>query len=886
MLRLTNWVIAIAVAIISISLWAYLNRPQSMPEWPERVTGFAFSPYQASQDPRELLYPSLEQIDSDLQLLRGKVRAIRTYSVEGTLSEIPALARQHNINICLGAYLSRETPERNPEEFARFLELAKTNRNVVRAIVGNETQTLNTLDYDELITYLDQARKELRVPVSTAESARIWHENPGLVKHVDFIALQILPYWEGKEVLNAVDYVFSELEGLQKAYPGKPIIISEVGWPSHGRNRGQAVASIANEAKFLRHFLDRISTNRYIYYLMEAFDQPWKADIEGAVGAYWGVYDVNRNPKFEFTQPIVPVPQWQTLAGVSLVIALITFGLLLIDSTGLRGHGRSFLAVVSFLAATIIVWIVYEYSSLYQSMGSIIVGILMVIGMIGIVAVLLTEAHEWAEASWFRERRRYMNLTALPDDELPMVSIHVPAYNEPPEMLKLTLDALARLDYPNYEVLVIDNNTKDPAVWQPVQEHCKQLGERFRFFHQDPLPGFKAGALNFALQQTNPDAEIVAVIDSDYIVDPRWLRDLMPQFTDPKVAIVQAPQDYSDGCQNAFKAMCYSEYSGFFYIGMLTRNERNAIIQHGTMTMVRKSVLEQVGGWGEWCITEDAELGLRIFEQGYEAHYIPRSYGQGVMPDTFLDYKKQRFRWAYGAVQILKHHAGSLFSWRDSRLTAGQRYHFVAGWMPWLADGFNLVFNIAAIFWSVAMIAATQLREHLGVPITVDPPMLLFSLLPVTLFFFKSAKLIYIYNRRIGASMMQTLFGGLAGLALAHTISRAILQGLFTNGMPFIRTPKLADKTGIATALASAREELLLLTALLLSIYGVLTTETETMLSADIILWVTVLAIQSLTYLAALIVAIIAAMPEWSARLIGIRQIERPLVEVQGQESL
>ena len=598
---------------------------------------------------------------------------------------------------------------------------------------------------------------------------------------------------------------------------------------------------------------------------MEAFDQPWKTDIEGAVGAYWGVYDVERNPKFEFTQPIVPVPQWQLLAGISMVLALITFALLLIDSKTLRGHGRSFLAIVSYLAATTIVWIIYEYSSLYQTIGTIIIGLLMLVGMIGIFLVIMAEAHEWAEALWIKERRRYMKTIPMAEHDLPMVSIHVPAYNEPSTMLIRTLNALAKLDYPNYEVLLIDNNTKDPAVWQPVQAHCEKLGERFRFFHKDPLAGFKAGALNFSLQQTSADAEIVAVIDSDYIVDPRWLRDLMPQFSDPKVAIVQAPQDYSDGCQNAFKAMCYSEYAGFFYIGMMTRNERNAIIQHGTMTMVRKQVLEQVGGWAEWCITEDAELGLRIFEQGYEAHYIPHSYGRGVMPDTFIDDTKQRFRWAYGAVQILKHHARCLFSRRDCRLNAGQRYHFIAGWLPWFADGFNLLFNLAAIGWSLAMIWA---------PKQIDPPMLLFSLLPVALFLFKTAKLIYIYKSRIGASTLQTLLGGLAGLALAHTISRAVLQGIFTKGLPFIRTPKHAGQTGLRTVIASAREEILLLIALWLAVYAIVTIQGAE--SADTLFWLAVLLIQSITYLAAVIVAIVAAMPGWSARLIGIREIERP----------
>ncbi len=864
MFRLTNWVIGIAVAIISVSLWAYINRPQPLPEWPERVTGFAFSPYQAGQDPRDHNYPSLEQISGDLNLLAGKVTAIRTYSVEDNLAQIPRLAREHNINVCLGAYLSYDD-ERNAEEFPRFIEIAKGNPNVVRAIVGNETQYQGILDYDDLINFLDQARLELGVPVSTAEPAGIWHAHPELVEHVDFIAMQILPYWQNMEVHAAVEYVFNELQGLQKAYPGKPVIISEVGWPSHGRDRGAAVASVTNEAIFLRHFLARVPEYKYIYYLMEAFDQPWKADIEGAVGAYWGVYDVNRRPKFEFTQPLVPVPQWQLLAGISVALAVITFGLLLIDSKSLRGHGRSFLAVVSYLAATSIVWIIYEYSSLYQSVGTIIIGLLMVVGMVGILLVLLTEAHEWAEALWIGERRRELKIIPPNEDALPMVSIHVPAYNEPPAMLKRTLNALARLDYPNFEVLLIDNNTKDPAVWQPVEAHCKKLGERFRFFHKEPLAGFKAGALNFGLQQTSVEAQIVAVIDSDYIVDPRWLRDLMPHFSEPKVAIVQAPQDYSDGCQNAFKAMCYSEYAGFFYIGMITRNERNAIIQHGTMTMVRKQVLEQVGGWAEWCITEDAELGLRIFEQGYEAHYIPHSYGRGVMPDTFIDYKKQRFRWAYGAVQILKHHARGLFGLHDSRLSAGQRYHFIAGWLPWLADGFNLLFNLAALFWSVAMIWA---------PTRIDPPMLLFSLLPVALFLFKAAKLIYIYKSRIGASTLQTLFGGLAGLALAHTISRAILQGIFTKGMPFIRTPKHAGQTGLWSAIASAREELLLLIALWLAVYGVVLFHGVE--SADTLFWIGVLLIQSISYLAALLVAVVAALPEWSAHLIGIRAIERP----------
>jgi cellulose synthase/poly-beta-1,6-N-acetylglucosamine synthase-like glycosyltransferase len=438
-----------------------------------------------------------------------------------------------------------------------------------------------------------------------------------------------------------------------------------------------------------------------------------------------------------------------------------------------------------------------------------------------------------------------------------MISIHVPAYNEPPDMMIETLNALAKLDYPRFEVIVIDNNTKDPAVWQPVEAHCKTLGEKFHFFHKSPLEGFKSGALNFALANTVYSAEIVAVIDSDYIVEANWLRDLAPQFLDADVAIVQAPQDYRDADENAFKAMSHAEYRGFFYIGMVTRNERNAIIQHGTMTMVRRNVLEDSGRWSEWCITEDAELGLRIFEMGFKAVYIPKSYGKGLIPDTFLSYKRQRSRWAYGAMQIMKHHARELFT-RNDKLTTGQRYHFVAGWLPWIADAANLVFNIAAVGWSIAMVVA---------PLTFDPPLIIFSLLPLALFCFKMAKLVSIYrSARIVGTAPQTIAAAMAGLALSYTIAIAMVQGLLTKDKPFSRTPKMAQSAALLRALDACREETLFAITLWTAAAAVvITLGTETL---DILLWVIVLLVQSLPFLAALMMSIISAYPKMSAKLI------------------
>jgi exo-beta-1,3-glucanase (GH17 family)/cellulose synthase/poly-beta-1,6-N-acetylglucosamine synthase-like glycosyltransferase len=853
-------IIAVAIAAVTVSLWAWVNRPDTEPPWPEVIQGFSFSPMRAHNNPLKGNLPTVEEIDEDLTLLQGKTYAVRTYTLEGTLAQIPALAGTRGINVALGAWIDARL-DHNDVEVNRLIEIARKNRrNVVRLIVGNEVVLRADLPVARLIQYLDKVRASVNIPVSTAEPWHIWKKHPELVKHVDYLAVHLLPYWEGVPVDHAVDFVVDRINELKARYPDKPIVITEVGWPSNGRTRQGAVASDANEAIFLRRFLDRAEKENYVYYVMEAFDQPWKSarQSEGSVGAYWGVFNVDRQPKFAFWDPIVGIPSWPKLAGISVLIAAITFALLLIDSKTLTSHGRGFLAIVAYAAATAAVWIVYEYTHQYLTLGTVLIGLLMLVGMIGVIVVLLTEAHEWAEALWVREHRRLFKPRPMAEAELPMVSIHVPACNEPPEMLIKTLDALSRLNYPRYEVLVIDNNTTDPAVWQPVEAHCRELGKRIRFFHVDPLAGFKSGALNYALAHTADDAGIIAVVDSDYIVDRNWLRDLVPRFQRPQIAIVQAPQDYRDGAENAFKAMCYAEYRGFFFIGMITRNERNAIIQHGTMTLVRRNVLAEVGGWSEWSITEDAELGLRIFENGYEATYFPYSYGKGLIPDTFTNYKNQRFRWAYGAMQIMRHHAAQLCGIGASRLTSGQRYHFLAGWLPWIADGANLVFNIAAIGWSLAMAAA---------PTRFDPPLIIFSFLPLALFCFKLAKVVYLYRgAHVVVTAWQTLAAMLAGLALSHTIAKAMLLGMITRGRPFLRTPKLENRQALVQALASAREETLLMLALWLAAAGVFVIHgSETL---DLLLWIIVLIVQSFPYLAAFMMSLVSGLPGTSARLI------------------
>jgi len=527
-------------------------------------------------------------------------------------------------------------------------------------------------------------------------------------------------------------WIFERYDELKHRFRNQRVMLGEVGWPSEGRQRGGAIPSLENQAKFMRRFLALAHEENAYYNALEAFDQVWKTD-EGAVGRYWGIWNDAREPKFPFNKPVTPVPEWPAIVGFSLASTILILALLLRDSRGLVHGGRGFLVLVSYGISTAVVWLVYDYSNKYLTWEQVIVGFGLLAAAFCISIVLLAEAHEWAEAIWNKRSRAPLKETK-PSGKTRKVSVHVPIHKEPPEMVIETLSALRDLDYEEYEVLVVDNNTPDRETWEPVQAWCeRQSGDRFKFHHVDPLAGFKAGALNYALQHTADDAELIAVIDSDYVVDANWLRDCTTLFDQKNVSIVQAPQDYRDAGGSLFKSMIYNEYAGFFGIGMVNRDARNAIIQHGTMTIVRRTALEDVEGWSEWCITEDAELGLRILARGDRAYYIPRSYGRGLMPDNFLDYKKQRFRWAYGSVLIMRHHFRYLFGMDRSALTSGQRYHFIAGWLPWMADGLSLMFNCVALSYAVLMVMF---------PGSFTPPEIMLSMLPIGFFLFKLVKML------------------------------------------------------------------------------------------------------------------------------------------------
>ena len=849
--------IAALVLLLNLAVWFAFNPPLAAPDAPSRVAGLAYNAFQRWESPLSQRYATETELAADLRLLAGLTGRLRTYS-SAEFPALPALAQQHGLKLSGGVWLDRRL-DNNEREIAAVIDAARRHPNIERVIAGNETQLHHTLSPAELMAYLDRLRAALPVPVSTAEPWHIWLHQPELAAHVDFITVHLLPYWEGVPMEAALDEALLRYGQIRARFPDQPVVIGEIGWPSGGDAVGAALATPAAQAAFVRGFLARAGTGALDYYLMEAVDQPWKRTTEGPVGANWGLLDAARRPKFEFTGPIYAEPYWRTKALVSSALGLAAMLPFLLAFARMRLAGRLAFALSAQAVASFAVLLATLPLVHYLRASDVAAFAILVPALAVMASILLAQAFEFSELFWAGSlRHQAQPRTQAAGVPLPFVSIHLACSNEPSDMVIATIDSLLALDWPAFEILVIDNNTQDPVLWRPVQAHVQarmqapqpsadpQALPHLRFVHLPVWPGFKAGALNYALEQTDPRAAWVAVVDADYLVQPGWLRALSGYFDDPDVGIVQAPQAHRDWGGQRLRRMMNWEYDGFFRIGMHHRHERDAIVQHGTMTLIRAATLRHLGGWATDCVCEDTELGLRVLQVGRSAVYVDRVLGTGLVPTDFAAYRRQRRRWAQGAMQILRRHARALFG--PSPLRLGQRYHFVAGWLPWIGDALHLVFSLAAMAWTVGLVAAPQL---FGVP---------FALFVVPLAVFFLARLVLgplLYWRRVPCPTTDILGAALAGMGLSHTIARGVIAGLTRRRATFDVTPKGPTPVPAGpgqgesdSAFAPVREEAALLLGLLVCMAG-LALHREPGDTAQAV-WMIVLGMQSLPYAAAL----------------------------------
>jgi exo-beta-1,3-glucanase (GH17 family)/cellulose synthase/poly-beta-1,6-N-acetylglucosamine synthase-like glycosyltransferase len=845
-------VVALATALHA-SMWLFMHERVSPPNASGVLASVSFSPINPSRN-GEVDKTTEKQIRSDLAAVAPYTRAVRTYSVSNGLDLVPQLASEYGLRVTLGVWIN-DWEEQNEHEIETAIALTKHYRNIESVVVGNESifraqaEHRNNPFYNanetvrDLIAKIQRVKREVSVPVTTAEVPNVWLEYPQLASSVDYIAVHVLPYWEGLPGSAAVDHALNAYEKLRQTYPGKRIVIAEFGWPSAGLNRKDAVPSPLIQAEVVRDFISRADAMGIDYSIVEAFDQPWKTN-EGSVGPYWGIFNADRHPKFSFAGTI------ETPNFMLQMIAALAIGLLLsIPIFAIPRVAIPQAAVLALTGNAIGAWfanVVDYWVTHYFVLGS---QVAMFVGaglLVPLIMIMKRRVEELAAIMFGDKPARLLGQGSGLPEKPPLVSIHVPACREPPEMLRQTLDSVAQLSWPNLECVVVINNTPDPALWSPIEDHCRLLGPRFKFVRVESLQGFKAGALRLALEHTAPEAEIIGVLDADYVVHPDWLKDLVPAFADPRVGFVQAPQDHRDADRNVTHMVMNREYAGFFDIGMVQRNEVNAIVAHGTMCLIRREALVDAGGWSSDTIVEDTDLGLSMLERGWRAHYTQRRYGWGLLPCDFAAYKRQRHRWAYGGMQLIRKHWRSFLPGRGL-LTPHQRAQYLFGWLTWLgAESIGVLIAILNLIWM-------PLVAFLGIAV----PEAVLTLPVLATFAVMLLHFMVLYRTRVQAPIFASLGAALSAMALQFTVGRAVADGVIRDKLPFVRTAKGA--TARWSLRFPAIWEAVLGGALLLG--SLILHVTNDQQVHEVSIFSTVLLVQSLPFLAAVGIALIERSP-------------------------
>jgi cellulose synthase/poly-beta-1,6-N-acetylglucosamine synthase-like glycosyltransferase len=368
------------------------------------------------------------------------------------------------------------------------------------------------------------------------------------------------------------------------------------------------------------------------------------------------------------------------------------------------------------------------------------------------------------------------------------VSIHLAVHDEPADVVIATLAALRNLHHPRFEVVVIDNNTPSPATWRPVRDYCR-CDPRLRFYHFSGVKGAKAGALNIALKLMDPAADYVAVVDADYQVIPEFLDIAVDACENGNSDFVQFPQAYR-GTEAA--AAIDRELSDYFAVFSSRASNVGAMLPTGTLSLIRTAVLRSVGGWPTSSITEDAEIGMRMWRMGATGRYVDQVVGRGMLPLDLHGLRCQRYRWAAGNARTLIHHLrAGVRNW-----PVHGRWAVIAQLTAWIGFGAApLLALVAAFAIQPAGPAAGQVWQWVETLAAINLLAVLLALV-VTAF---------------ARGRPETLP---VKLALFWTSSFAWLPQLWHSATPFLRTPKGGARLSSSLSLETTLSVIALVVAL------------------------------------------------------------------------
>ncbi|WJR81782.1 beta-(1-6) glucans synthase [Bradyrhizobium sp. NP1] len=289
----------------------------------------SYAPFRDSQTPLQpTTHIPAEQIAQDLAQLAKISDCVRTYSIENGLDQVPAEAAKVGLKVIQGIWLGSDRLK-NANQISTAVHLTKQFPSVITAlVVGNEVLLRGEMTTTDLAAIIRSVKAQVTVPVTYADVWEYWLKNREIYDTVDFVTIHILPYWEDFPIRAkfAAIHVNSIRQQMAVTFPGKEILIGETGWPSEGRMREGALPSRTNQARVVSEILQLAKAENFRVNLIEAYDQPWKRQLEGTVGGYWGLFDSARRAlKYPPGEPISNFPLWKWQMGAGLVLSVLVF---------------------------------------------------------------------------------------------------------------------------------------------------------------------------------------------------------------------------------------------------------------------------------------------------------------------------------------------------------------------------------------------------------------------------------------------------------------------------------------------------------------------------------------------------------------------------------
>jgi exo-beta-1,3-glucanase (GH17 family) len=316
------------------AVWWWLAMPIRLPRAPidpnAKLLCVSYAPFRGDQTPLLLTtHIAPEQIAEDLAQLAKISDCVRTYSIENGLDQVPALAAKVGLKVIQGIWLGSNRLK-NLAQISTAVQLAKEYPTVITAlVVGNEVLLRGEMTTADLAATIRSVKAQVSVPVTYADVWEYWLRNREVYEAVDFVTIHILPYWEDFPIRAkfAAAHVDSIRKRMAVAFPGKEILIGETGWPSQGRMRAGALPSRTNQARVVAEILNLAKQENFRVNLIEAYDQPWKRQLEGTVGGYWGLFDsVQRQVKYPPGEAISNFPFWKLQMACGMALSVFVFG--------------------------------------------------------------------------------------------------------------------------------------------------------------------------------------------------------------------------------------------------------------------------------------------------------------------------------------------------------------------------------------------------------------------------------------------------------------------------------------------------------------------------------------------------------------------------------